>query len=469
MNNRRSFLQNTSLTGIGLAVLNSLNGFASQLGNKNQPENRTKQPHFNMSGFAAPKLETVRIGYIGLGNRGSGAIKRIKHIDGVEVKALCDVRPEKANAAKKTFEGSKHNPEIYTDKSENWKKMCDRPDIDLIYIATPWALHAPMAVYAMNQGKHVCVEVPAAKTIEECWQMVETSERTKKHCVILENTCYDFFELMTLNMVRQGAFGEIVHGEGAYIHTLIDQNFQKDSYYNMWRLKENMRNGNLYPTHGLGPVAQAMNINRGDKMDYLVAMSSADFQMGKMANEMASKDDFYKPFANKKFRGNMNTTTIRTNLGKTIMLQHDVSTVNVYSRIHKLSGTKAICLKYPNDGRIAFNHEEWISAEEMKKLTEQYEPPIVKKVGELAKGIGGHGGMDFMMDWRLIDCLRNGLALDMDVYDAVAWSAVAPLSEWSVANRSNSINFPDFTQGSWKKNQPIDTSLNTGGTTKILI
>jgi predicted dehydrogenase len=468
MNNRRSFLQNTGLTGIGLAVLNSINSFAGQLTSKNQSSYVPKSPHFNMSGFAAPKLETVRIGYIGLGNRGSGAIKRIKHIDGVEVVALCDVRPEKANAAKKTFEGTKHNPEVYTDKPENWKKMCERPDIDLVYICTPWALHTPMAVYTMNQGKHVCVEVPAAKTIDECWQMVETSERTKKHCVMLENTCYDFFELMTLNMIRQGLFGELVHGEGAYIHTLLEQNFQKDSYYNMWRLKENMRNGNLYPTHGLGPVAQALNINRGDKMDYLVAMSSADFQMGKMANEMASKDDFYKPFANKKFRGNMNTTTIRTNLGKTIMLQHDVSTVNVYSRIHKLSGTKGICLKYPNDGRIAFKHDEWVSAEEMKKLAEQYEPPIVKKVGELAKGIGGHGGMDFMMDWRLIDCLRNGLALDMDVYDAASWSAVAPLSEWSVANRSNSINFPDFTRGSWKKNQPIDTSLSTGGTTKIL-
>ena len=204
-----------------------------------------------------------------------------------------------------------------------------------------------MALYAMQQGKHVCVEVPAATTIDECWQLVETSERTKKHCIILENCCYDFFELLTLNMARQGLFGEIVHGEGAYIHTLLTDNFSKDKYYDMWRLKENFRNGNLYPTHGLGPIAQVMDINRGDKMDYLVAMSGNDFQMAAMANELASKDDFYKPYAGKTYRGNMNTTIIKTSKGRTIKLQHDVTSPNIYSRIHKVSGTKGSCLNIP--------------------------------------------------------------------------------------------------------------------------
>ena len=171
-----------------------------------------------------------------------------------------------------------------------------------------------MALYAMEQGKHVCIEVPAAKTIEECWQLVETSESTRQHCIILENCCYDFFELLTLNMIRQGMFCEIVHGEGAYIHTLLDSNFNKTGYYDMWRLKENFRNGNLYPTHGLGPVAQAMDINRGDKMDYLVAVSGNDFLMGATAAALASKDDFFKVYANKKYRGNMNMTTIRASL-----------------------------------------------------------------------------------------------------------------------------------------------------------
>jgi hypothetical protein len=270
-------------------------------------------------------------------------------------------------------------------------------------------------------------------------------------------------------MNRQGLFGEIVHGEGAYIHTLIDGNFDKNDYYDMWRLKENLRNGNLYPTHGLGPVAQAMNINRGDKMDYLVSVSGNDFQMATKAKELASKDNFYKAFSAKKFRGNMNTTTIRTNKGRTIMLQHDVTSPNVYSRIHKISGTKGSCLKYPSPGRIALGHEDWSDDIEYKKMEEKYTPAIVKKVGEMAKQVGGHGGMDFLMDWHTIDCLRNGLPMDMDVYDAALWSSIAPLSEWSVAHRSNSIDIPDFTSGSWKTNQPVDNTLENGGNTKVLM
>jgi len=463
---RREFLKISSLTGMGLASTSVLNAHDHL---KEDHVKKPAPPHFNMCGFAAPKIETVRIGFIGLGNRGPAAVQRMVHIEGTDVKALCDLRPEKANAVKKTLEGTKHHPDVYTGKEDEWKKMCDRADIDLVYIATPWALHTPMAVYAMNHGKHVCVEVPSAKTLEECWQLVETSERTKKHCVILENCCYDFFELLTLNMSRQGLFGELVHGEGAYIHTLLTDNFSKEKYYDMWRLKENLRNGNLYPTHGLGPVAQALNINRGDKMEYLVAMSGNDFQMAAMANELAAKDDFFKPYVNKKFRGNINTTTIRTNKGKTIMLQHDVTSPNVYSRIHKISGTKGSCLKYPEPGKIAFGHEGWVSDEEFKNLESKYTAPIVSKVGEMAKQVGGHGGMDFLMDWRTIDCLRNGLPMDMDVYDAALWSAIAPLSEKSVANRSNSVDIPDFTSGSWKTNQPVDISLVTGGTTKVIM
>jgi predicted dehydrogenase len=463
---RREFLKISSLTGIGLASTGVLN--APNLAAANTTD-KFRTQRFNMCGYAAPKIPSVRIGFIGLGNRGPDAVKRMTHVEGTEIKGLCDIRPEKVNAVKKELEGSVHRPDVYTGNANEWKKMCERPDLDLIYIATPWDLHAPMAVYAMKQGKHVCVEVPAAKTVEECWQLVETSEQTKKHCIILENCCYDFFELLTLNMARQGLFGELVHAEGAYIHTLLENNFEKDQYYEMWRLKENLRNGNLYPTHGLGPIAQAMNINRGDKMDYLVAVSSNDFQMGSMANELAAKDDFYKPYANKKFRGNMNTTTIKTNKGRTLMLQHDVTSPNVYSRIHKISGTKGSCLKYPEPGKISFGHKGWVSEEEFKNLESKYVAPIVTKVGEMAKQVGGHGGMDFLMDWRTIDCLRNGLPVDMDVYDAALWSAIAPLSEKSVSNRSNSVDIPDFTSGSWKENLPVDISLEKGGTTKVIM
>lgn len=468
-NNRRSFLKATGLAGIGLASTNWLTGCTSnpqntsKLAPTKQPASYTQQ--FNMSGYAAPKIDVVRIGFIGLGSRGPGAVKRMNYLEGVQIKGLCDIRPDKVAAAQQLLKGSSHQPDSYSGKEDAWKKLCDRPDIDLIYIATPWDLHVPMALYAMEQGKHVAVEVPAATTVEECWQLVETSERTRKHCMMLENCCYDFFELLTLNMARQGYFGEIVHGEGAYIHNLIDHNFSKTGYYDMWRLKENVRNGNLYPTHGLGPICQVMNINRGDKMDYLVSMSTNDFTMGEKAKSLAAEDDFYKEFADEKFRGNMNTTTVRTKKGKTIMIQHDVSSERPYSRIHLVSGTKGIARKWPKQ-KVAKGHQ-WLAEAELKKLEEQYTPEITKKLGELAKKIGGHGGMDFLMDWRLIDCLRNGLPLDQDVYDAALWSSIAPLSEWSVANRSNSIDVPDFTSGSWKKNQPVDLSLNHAGTTKV--
>ena len=464
--NRRDFLKLSGLAGIGLAGTGIATSTATGKEKVSRGEWQDSQ-HFNMSGYAAPRIETVRVGIIGLGNRGPGAVQRLNKIDGVEIKALCDIRSERAESAKKILAQSTLKPDLYSGTEDAWKKACDRKDVDLIYIATPWSLHAPMALYAMNQGKHVAIEVPAAVTIDECWQLVETSEKAKRHCVILENCCYDFFELMTLNMTRQGFFGEIVHTEGAYLHTLIDSNFSKTGYYDMWRLKENLRNGNLYPTHGLGPIAQILDINRGDRMDYLVAMSSDDFQMAERANELAASDSFYKPFQNKSYRGNLNTTTIRTVKGKTMMLQHDVTSPRPYSRIHLVSGTKGIARKYPGPPRIATGHEGWLTESEFKALEEKFAPPIVKRVGELAKQIGGHGGMDFLMDWRLIDCLRNGLPMDMDVYDAATWSAIAPLSEQSVANRSKSIDVPDFTRGSWTSNNPVDITMEKGGNTRV--
>lgn len=464
--NRRDFLRLSGLAGISLVPPSFVKA--------NESDNQISSPflknpakHFNMSGYAAPKLDTVRIGFIGLGQRGPDAVIRMSKIEGTDIKGLCDIRPEKADAAKKSLEGTKHNPQTYTGDKDIWKKMVDRDDLDLIYIATPWALHTPMAVYAMKAGKHVCVEVPAAKTIDECWQLVETSESTKKHCMMLENCCYDFFELLTLNMVRQGVFGEILHAEGAYIHDLVDLNFSKEGYYNMWRLKENYRKGNLYPTHGLGPIAQALNINRGDRMDYLTSTSTNDFTMAPHAKELAEKDEFFKEFANKTYRGNMNTTVVRTVNGKTMMIQHDVSSPRVYSRIHLISGTKGAALKYPEQ-RINIGHERWANEAEMKSFTEKYQPPIVTKVGELAKQIGGHGGMDFLMDWRTIDCLRNGLPLDMDVYDAATWSSIGPLSEQSVAKRSGPVNVPDFTSNDWKTNKPVEVSTLKGGTTNVI-
>ena len=480
--NRRNFLKTATVAGAGAFSGSFLSGCVPKepVSNLSMILDSVKKPHvqkFNMSGFAAPPVPVVRVGIIGLGDRGSGAVERLSYIEGVEIKALCDKREVAVKASQGYLQriGRPSAQEFFGDENV-WKKLIELPDLDLIYTCTPWVLHTSISVYAMENGKHVACEVPIARTIDEAWQLVETSERTQKHCMMLENCCYDFFELLTLNMARQGMFGDIVHGEGAYIHNLMGYNFKKPlddrqsdgAYTDMWRLKENAsRNGNLYPTHGLGPVCQIMNINRGDRMEYLTSMSTIDFTMGKRANELAAGDPFYTPYANKTYRGNMNTSLVRTNAGRTIMIQHDVSSVRPYSRLHVISGTSGAASKYPEPERIALGHS-WLKEEEFKAVTEKFTPEIVKRVGEMAKKVGGHGGMDFIMDWRLIDCLRNGLPLDQDVYDGALWSSIAPLSEWSVANRSQSIDVPDFTGGSWKTNKPHDINLEQGGTTQVL-
>ncbi|MDO9340175.1 MAG: Gfo/Idh/MocA family oxidoreductase [Bacteroidales bacterium] len=479
--NRRNFLKTATFAGAGAMAGGLISGCVPK-----QPESNlavilesVKKSHnqkFNMSGYAAPSLPTVRVGVIGLGDRGSGAVERLSFIEGVEIKALGDLRKVAVEGSQKYLKsiGSSAAREFYGDDFA-WKKLIELSDLDLIYICTPWVWHTQMAVYAMESGKHTACEVPIARTIDEAWQLVETSERTKKHCMMLENCCYDFFELLTLNMARQDMFGDIIHGEGAYIHNLMGYNFKKPvddrqsdgAYTGMWRLKENAtRNGNLYPTHGLGPICQVMNINRGDKMDYLSSMSTFDFTMGPREKELSANDPFFAEWENSKFRGNMNTTLVKTTLGKTIMIQHDVSSTQPYSRIHLVKGTQGMARKYPEQ-LIALG-ERWAKEDEMKAIWDKFTPEIVKRVGEMAKKVGGHGGMDFIMDWRMIDCLRNGLPLDQNVYDGALWSSIAPLSEWSVANRSQSIDVPDFTGGSWKTNKPHGINLETGGTTKVL-
>lgn len=470
--NRRNFLKASSFLSASL-LTSCKSKKESESFALNNILDEVKKEHsqsFNMCNYAAPEIDTIHIGFIGVGARGSNAVERISHIDGVKITAICDVLDEHAQKAKKRIKTEGHPAVIYSGKEDSWIELCRRDDLDLIYICTPWTLHAPIAIYAMEQGKHVATEIPAATTVEDCWKIVQTSEKTKKHCVILENCCYDFFELLTLNLARQGFFGDIVHCEGAYIHEIGESLFFRGKPGRSWRLGENMkRNGNLYPTHGLGPVAQIMNINRGNKMEYLVSMQTEDFHMNNYAKELSKKDDYFKQFIDAPFRGNMNTTTIKTVKGQTIMLQHDVTTPRPYSRLHTISGTKAIAQKYPEPPRLAIGRNDWMPESELKKLEEKYAPALIKKVGELAKQVGGHGGMDFLMDWRLIDCLRNGLPMDMDVYDAASWSVIGPLSEWSVANRSMPIDIPDFTNGKWKTNKPVDISLSKGGNTKVKI
>jgi predicted dehydrogenase len=397
-------------------------------------------------------IDTVRMAIIGLGMRGSGAVYRYNFIEGAKIVALCDVVPDYVERAQKMLvEAGKPKADEYTG-AEDWKKICERDDIDLIYVCTHWDLHTPIAVYAMERGKHVATEVPAALTIDECWQLVNTAEKTQQHCMQLENCNYDFFEMATLNMAQQGVFGEIVHCEGAYIHDLRWLNFNDTTgYWNMWRLKHlEKEDGNTYPTHGFGPLCHIMNIHRGDKLNYLVSVSSDQFGMTAYAKEKFGEES---EFAKRNYaKGDMNTTIVKTQKGKTILIQHDVTSPRPYSRIHMVSGTKGFAQKWPRKGiALEPNAHSFMSDEKMEEMLKKYEHPITKRVGKKAKEVGGHGGMDFIMDYRLIYCLRNGLPLDQDVYDAAEWSAIIELSRVSVNNQGMPVQIPDFTRGAWNK------------------
>ena len=396
-------------------------------------------------------IDTVRIAIIGLGMRGQDAVARLSYIEDAKIVALADVVPSNVENAVNTLK-SMGRPEAdgYTDP-ESWKKICERNDVDLVYVCTNWELHTPIAIYAMEHGKHVATEVPAALTIEEAWQLVNTAEKTRRHMMMLENCNYDFFEMATLNMAQQGLFGEIVHAEGAYIHDLRFLLFdEKTGYWDMWRLKQNEKNnGNLYPTHGLGPVAHIMNIHRGDRFDYLVSVSSDQYGLTEYAREKFGDSSDY---ANRTYkRGDMSTTVIKTAMGKTIMIQHNVTNPRPYSRIHMISGTKGFAQKYPVPGiSLEPDGHSFMSSAKLDSLMRKYEHPVVKEIGEKAREVGGHGGMDFIMDYRLIYCLHNGLPLDQDVYDAAEWSSIIELSRMSCENQGMAVKVPDFTRGDWK-------------------
>lgn len=413
----------------------------------------------DMIAYAAEKLDTVRVGIIGLGMRGPGAVDRLSQIPGAKVVALCDVEPDRVEASQKILEknGAPRAKE-YSGDTAVWRKLCEQPDIDLVYVCTDWIHHAPIGIYAMESGKHVAIEVPAATNLEEIWALINTSERTRKHCMQLENCVYDFFEMNTLNMAQKGLFGEVLHVEGSYIHNLKE--FWSEYWHN-WRLDYNQKHrGDVYPTHGMGPACQLLDIHRGDRMTTLVAMDTKPVSAAEYIKETTG--EYPDSFLN----GDHTMSMIRTALGKTIHIQHDVVNPRPYSRMYQLTGTKGFANKYPYPG-YAFeaealpegavpDHENlsshnFISEDQRAALEAEYTHPIVKEIGEVAKSVGGHGGMDFIMDYRLIYCLRNGLPLDMDVYDLAEWCAVSPLSAISIENGSAPVEYPDFTRGGWQK------------------
>ena len=404
-------------------------------------------------------MKVVRVGFIGLGMRGPGAVERFTHLDGVEIKALCDLHPERVEKAQKLLtEAGLPAAASYSGSEDAWKQLCDRDDIDLVYIATNRQHHAEMMIYAMNKGKHVACEVPAVMTLKEAWDVVNTAERTQLHCMMLENCVYDFFELTTLNMAQQGLFGEVLSSKGAYIHNL--EPFWK-YYEGNWRLKANEEyRGDIYATHGLGPACWVLNIHRGDRMQFLTAM---DVPATSLPRFMKKEMGIQKP---KVANGEMTQTLIKTFKGKTIYLEHNVTSYRPYDRLYQVIGTDGFANKYPNEGyclrpteqakESVPNHEDlkghdFVSEETKQALMKKYQHPIQREIAEKAKKVGGHGGMDFIMDYRLIYCLQNGLPLDMDVYDLAEWSAIGELTRLSLENNSAPVAFPDFTRGAWDR------------------
>lgn len=415
-------------------------------------------------GLAVPKIEMVRVGFVGLGMRGPGAVERFTHIPGTHVIALCDYEENRATACQNILRKASMPPADIYSGADGYRALCERPDIDLVYIAADWDHHFPIAQYAMQCGKHVAIEVPSAMNLEQCWELINLSESKRLHCFILENCCYDWFEMNTLNMAQHGIFGEIVRGQGAYIHNLDP--FWKHYWKNGesdklgWRLRYNMLNrGDLYATHGLGPVAQAMNIHRGDRITTLVAMDTESFHGRDLVRQATGEEcDSFR-------NGDHTVTLMRTAHGKMIEIQHNVMNPQPYNRLYQLTGTVGFANKYPVEGYALdsktlesagvqpkidnLNTHGFLPKDEMNALINKYEHPILRKYGAMAKEVGGHGGMDFIMDSRLIYCLQNGLPLDMDVYDLAEWCSLAELGSISMDNGCLPVAFPDFTRGHW--------------------
>ncbi len=457
---RRNFVKAVGAVGVGIVA------GCAVASDKSGPPSRLAGAKY-MGDFAAPKLDTVRVAFIGVGARGKGHAKQVAEIEGTEVVAICDLYEDLAQQSKKVCEemgkGERHaNIALYTENENSWKRMLEETRPDAVWVVTPWVLHAPMAIEAMRRGAHVFVEVPLGLTNEELWEIVDTSESTGKHCMMMENVNYGREELLYLNMCRQGLIGELLHAEAAYIHELRFQMKQVERGTGSWRTFHYAnRNANLYPTHGLGPVAQYMNLGRGDdNFGRLVSFSSPARGRALYAEKNYPSDHQWNKLD---FQGgDMNTSIIKTNLGRTIMVQWDETSPRPYSRHNLIQGTLGTLAGFPT--RVALeggvpgatkDHHSWAQGEKLETLFAEYEHPLYKRLGELALKMGGHGGMDFIMRYRIIECLRLGQPLDQNVYEGAFWSAVTPLSEDSVSQDGAPQTFPDFTRGEWKNTKPL--------------
>ena len=387
-------------------------------------------------------LERVRVGMVGLGVRGQRAVERLMNIEGAQITALCDFVDLNIEESKAIMRRYGSDDVVSFVGEDGWHRLCDREDVDLVYICTDWLSHARIALYAMERGKHVAMEVPAAMSVAECWQLVDAAERYRLHCIMLENCCYDEFELATMNMVQQGVFGDVVHAECSYIHDLrqrISTNEGGHRRWGNWQVEYMATHiANIYPTHGLGPVALTLGIHRGDRMKNLVSVSS-------------------RMVGDEHFAGTMNSSIITTEMGRTILLQHCISLPRPYSRSFLLSGTQGYVQKYPTP-HMAFtpDTDNLLSGRECEALVEKYRHPIVEQYKEKGMELCGHRWIDYAMDSRLIHALRHGLALDMDVYDAAEWSSLVELTELSARQGGAIVDIPDFTRGAWRELQGVN-------------
>lgn len=402
----------------------------------------------SMLGVPFTRHRTVRIAIVGTGLRGRSVLREFLAVDGVEITALCDNVPEKAErAARMVTDAGRPRPALYTDGDTAFEQLVLRDDIDIVYTATPWDWHVPVCLAAMRAGKHAATEVPAAHSIEDCWALVHESERSRKHCLMMENCCYDFNEMLVDRMVKEGAFGDVLYAEAAYIHDLRGILFE-DKDEGLWRRTPHTnRDGNFYPTHGLGPVAWFLDVHGGDRFDYLVSMSTPEagltqWREARVPRDNAKWEETYRA-------GDINTSLVKTVRGKTVLLQHNVTLPTPYDRLNSVRGTKGVFKDYP--ARLYLEGQE--GGHRFRPMDDavkaRYTHPLWQRIGDIARAKGGHGGMDYIMAYRLVETMREGLPPDFDVYDAAAWSAPWPLSEASLALSSAPVRFPDFTRGAW--------------------
>ena len=399
----------------------------------------------------------LRLGFVGVGGRGTYHLTTCLELDNVEIKAICDINPNYLYRAKRYVEEAKRPaPALYGRDRTDWMRMVERDDLDAVITATPWQWHTPICVAAMKAGKHAATEVPAAVTLDECWELVETSEKTGKRMMMTEQVNYVREFLNVLHMAQTGALGDIVHAAGGYVHDLRFVKF--DPSREPWRLQwEYGHNGNLYPTHPIGPIAWWLNVNRGDRFDYLVSQSTKY----RVIREYA--DLYYGPqhpyAAAPTTQGDVNTSLIRTVNGKTVTLHYDTNTPHPHTSEFRLQGTKGL---YCGNLRSVYfegrspRKDEWepFSAE----LQKEFEHPLFRSLDEskMKSGKGHGGGIDTTIMWqRWFTCLRTGTTPDMTASDAATWSSIFPLSEKSVAAKSRPVDFPDFTRGKWKNTPAI--------------